>query len=82
MNLKTYLAGLSQDERERFAKVCGSTVGHIKNVSYDLRSCAEKLAIAIERETGGKVRCEELRPDVDWAYLRRTYNRTPARISA
>lgn len=25
---------------------------------------------AIERHTGGKVRCEDLRPDVDWAYLR------------
>ena len=27
---------------------------------------------AIERATGGQVRCEELRPDVDWAYLRAT----------
>lgn len=25
---------------------------------------------ACERLTGGVVRCEELRPDVDWAYLR------------
>ncbi len=25
---------------------------------------------AIERATGGLVRCEELRPDVDWAVLR------------
>ena len=25
---------------------------------------------AIERATAGAVRCEELRPDVDWAYLR------------
>ena len=24
----------------------------------------------IERMTEGKVRCEELRPDVDWAYIR------------
>ena len=24
----------------------------------------------IERLTDGEVRCEELRPDVDWAYLR------------
>lgn len=24
----------------------------------------------IERLTDGKVRCEELRPDIDWAYLR------------
>lgn len=26
----------------------------------------------IERATGGAVTCEELRPDVDWAYLRGT----------
>lgn len=26
--------------------------------------------IEIERATAGAVRCEELRPDVDWAYLR------------
>jgi DNA-binding transcriptional regulator YdaS (Cro superfamily) len=26
----------------------------------------------IERATHGAVRCEELRPDVDWAYLRKT----------
>ncbi len=28
------------------------------------------LAIAIERETGGQVTVEELRPDVDWAVIR------------
>lgn len=27
---------------------------------------------AIERATNGLVRCEDLRPDVDWAYLRGT----------
>jgi DNA-binding transcriptional regulator YdaS (Cro superfamily) len=27
---------------------------------------------AIERATNGQVRCEDLRPDVDWAYLRAT----------
>ncbi len=26
--------------------------------------------IPIEKLTGGTVRCEELRPDIDWAYLR------------
>jgi len=25
---------------------------------------------AIERATGGKVRCEDMRPDIDWAVLR------------
>lgn len=27
---------------------------------------------SIERVTNGAVRCEDLRPDVDWAYLRAT----------
>jgi len=72
MDLKTYLEGLSSDERAALATACDSTVGHIRNVSYGYRSCAEKLAIALERESGGEVRCEDLRPDVDWQFLRNT----------
>lgn len=72
MDLKTYLEGLSSEERASLATACDSTVGHIRNVSYGYRTCAEKLAIAIERESGGKVRCEDLRPDVDWQFLRNT----------
>jgi DNA-binding transcriptional regulator YdaS (Cro superfamily) len=32
----------------------------------------------IEKATGGAVRCEELRPDVDWAYLRKSSNEEAA----
>lgn len=30
----------------------------------------------IERETNGLVTCEELRPDVDWAYLRKAIKKS------
>ena len=30
---------------------------------------------SIERLTSGQVRCEELRPDVDWEYLRGSNNK-------
>lgn len=33
------------------------------------------VCINIEKVTGGVVRCEELRPDIDWAYLRSDRNR-------
>jgi DNA-binding transcriptional regulator YdaS (Cro superfamily) len=33
---------------------------------------------AIERATKGSVRCEELRPDVDWAVLRNTRRKVSA----
>ena len=36
--------------------------------------------IEIEKATAGAVRCEDLRPDVDWAYLRGTAA-TPGPVS-
>jgi len=71
MDLKNYWLSLKTGDRAAFAARCGTTVGHLRNVAYG-RICGESLAIAIERESGGAVRCEELRQDVDWAYLRGT----------
>lgn len=31
-----------------------------------------ELCIVLERESSRAIRCEDLRPDVDWAYLRGT----------
>jgi len=72
MSLKTYLFGLSMADRARLADRCGTTYGHLRNVSYGQKPCAAELAINIERETSGAVRCEDLRPDVDWGVLRAT----------
>lgn len=72
MDLKSYLETMPMTEREAFAERCGSTAGHLRNVSYGYRTCAESLAIAIERESKREVRCEDVRPDVDWQFLRNT----------
>lgn len=72
MELKTYLETMSLAERDEFAVRCGTTAGHLRNISYGYRPCGEKLAVEIERESEGAVQCEKLRPDVDWGYLRST----------
>lgn len=72
MNLKSYLSTLSLKERAAFAARVGTSAGHLRNMSYGYRTCAETLAIDIERETGGAVTCEELCPNADWAYVRGT----------
>lgn len=36
------------------------------------KSIPAERCIDIDRATNGAVRCEDLRPDVDWAYLRGT----------
>lgn len=71
MNLKDFYLSMTAEQREAFAARCKTTVGQIRNVAYG-RNCGESLAISIERESLGVVRCEDLRPDVDWAYLRGT----------
>lgn len=71
MHLKDFYISMTADQRDDFARRCGTTLGQLRNVAYG-RNCGEALAISIERESNGAVRCEDLRPDVDWAYLRGT----------
>jgi DNA-binding transcriptional regulator YdaS (Cro superfamily) len=67
--LRQYLNSLETVEQESFASRCDTSLGYLrKAISID-QQIGEKLAIAIERESGGIVRCEHLRPDVDWKYL-------------
>ncbi len=68
--LRTYLNALSVAEQTAFAIRCGTSIGYLRKALAVRAKIGEGLCIAIERESGGAVRCEYLRPDVDWAYLR------------
>lgn len=68
--LRDYLNNLSVDGQESFAKACGTSVGYLRKLISTGQNIGEGLAITIERESDRKITCEQLRPDVDWAYLR------------
>lgn len=70
-SLKRYVSELgSETEREEFAERCGTTFGHLRQIYYGNRTCDAGLAIEIEKNTNQAVMCEELRSDIDFAYLR------------
>lgn len=71
MQFKPYFLSIPVAARDFFAARCGTSAAHLRNIAYG-KTCGEALAIAIDRESGGQVTVEELRPDVDWAYLRGT----------
>jgi DNA-binding transcriptional regulator YdaS (Cro superfamily) len=71
-NLQSYLNGLPTKEQIAYAGRCKTTVGYLRKAISKGQRLGEALVIKLDRESGGKVRCEELRPDVDWAYLRAT----------
>jgi DNA-binding transcriptional regulator YdaS (Cro superfamily) len=67
--LREYLNSLDASEQEDFVARCQTSLSYLrKAISVD-QKLGERLVIAIERESLGRVRCEQLRPDVDWKYL-------------
>jgi len=72
MKLIDYINSITETERERLATKCGTSLGYLRQVAYGNRRCRESLAINIERESNRMVVCEELRPDVDWFFLRQS----------
>lgn len=74
MSLLNYLKSLPDEAaREVFASRCETSLGYLRQIAYGNKpGFSEKLAIAIERESAQQVTCEELRPDVDWGYIRGT----------
>src|SRR5450830_90558 len=66
MELKTYLANMSVQERDLLATKCRTSRGHLQNVAYGYSRCAPKLAVSVERETASQVLRSDLRPDDFW----------------
>lgn len=75
MDLKSYFFALQDDGREAFAKKCGTTHGHMRNVAYGYKPASTELAVAIERESKKAVTRQEMFPDTfkkKWPELRST----------
>lgn len=72
MGLIEYIKSLDHEGLAAFAASCATTVGQLRQVAYRNRRASASLAIAIDKNTSGSVPCEELRPDIDWGYLRRS----------
>lgn len=69
MKLNDYIKTTTQSA---FAQLIGVSQGMVYQWINGIRPISAERCPAIEKATNGKVRCEELRPDVDWAYLRGT----------
>ncbi|WP_308445851.1 YdaS family helix-turn-helix protein [Chitiniphilus purpureus] len=71
MDLKTYLLA-AKGRGAALAAALGVNQVLISTWAHGKRPVPAGRCPAIERATDGQVRCEELRPDIDWAYLRGT----------
>lgn len=71
-SLSSYLKKLpNKKAKEEFAKKCGTSLGYLRLITSGVRQCGAILAIDIDRESLGKVRCDDLCPTADFDYVRR-----------
>ncbi|BCX51635.1 hypothetical protein CTYAZ2_12170 [Comamonas testosteroni] len=68
--LLAYLNSLQKADRLSLATRCQTSEGYLRKAISMGQRLGESLCINLDRESGGAIRCEDLRPDVDWAYLR------------
>ncbi|TDV39554.1 YdaS antitoxin of YdaST toxin-antitoxin system [Paraburkholderia caballeronis] len=66
----SHFKSLTKVERKALADSVGTSVAYLWQIAYGQRRCKESLAIEIEKASGQRVRIEDMRPDVDWAYVR------------
>lgn len=70
MNLNTYLERTGRGAARTLARRLGVSPVLVSQWRTGRRPVPAGRCPAIEMATGGRVRCEVLRPDVDWAFLR------------
>ena len=69
--LRDYYLALDKKQRNQFAGQVGTTTGHLHQIYHGYSKCNEAVAIEIDKFTKGKIKCDDLCPDVDFAYLRK-----------
>jgi len=70
--LRSYINSLPQEARDEFARRVGTSIRYLRKAISKGQKIGSGYAVAIERETAGVVRVEQIRPDVDWAVIRGT----------
>lgn len=68
MDLKTYIAKYGADG---LGKQLGKNAVYLRQIANGHRRASGELAIEIDKATSGVVAAETMRPDIDFAYLRR-----------
>lgn len=70
--LLRYLNSLPKQLRVHFCDACSTSEGYLRKACSVGQTISCDLCIRIERESKRAIVCEDLRPDVDWAFIRQS----------
>jgi len=68
--LLAYINSLAAKDQALYAMRCGTTVGYLRKACSKKQLLGVDLVAKLSAESNKAVRPEDVRPDLDWAYLR------------
>lgn len=68
--LRDYINSLSTPEQKVFADEAGTSIGFLRKAISVNQKLGEGICIRLVKASGGKLKPEDLRPDVDWHVIR------------
>ena len=71
-----YINSLSAIDRTNFEEKIKTSINYLRRAKSGNTKLGINICIAIEKATNSAVNCEELRPDIDWSFLRSTAEST------
>lgn len=69
--LRTFLNDMSPNKQIKFAVRSGTTIGYLRKALSAHQKFSAELCINLVRESRGNLAHEDIRPDVDWASVRK-----------
>jgi DNA-binding transcriptional regulator YdaS (Cro superfamily) len=81
MDIQTFYAQQTADQRAAFADAIGTSLQYYRNVASGFRQAGSTLALAIERESRGKVTVRELSPELAQALSESGYRKRSQRAA-
>jgi len=73
--LRLYINSLSQEDREAFARACGTSIGYLRKAISLSQKFDGALCRLLDENSCGNVHKEELRPDIWPEMISDTYQR-------
>jgi len=75
--LLDWLNGMSKESQEKLAAQMGTTCGQLRQIAYGNRRCSARLAVLLDKFSGGAISMTHLAPTLDWRHIRRVVHDRP-----
>lgn len=67
--LLDWLNSMPKATQDKIAALMSTSTGQLRQIAHGARNCSPRLAVQIDKYSGGSVSMTELAPELDWEHV-------------